>query len=118
MRQRSVLLPDEVAEGFRSAIEIFRRYHAPWEETAALLYWSQALFAASQARESFQKFEAAFAIFDQIATPQWNARIADRRVSLPDAGQPFGTDNDRRRHRSRMFSAKKVTTGRFPSVAR
>jgi len=75
LRQRSVLLPEEVAEGFRAAIEIFRRCHAPWEETASLLYWSQALFAVSQARESFQKFEAAFAIFDQIATPRWNARL-------------------------------------------
>ena len=92
MRQRSVLLPDEVAEGFRSAIEIFRRYHAPWEETAALLYWSQALFAASQARESFQKFEDAFAIFDQIATPQWNARLQTdvfRFLTLDSLAEPI-----------------------------
>ena len=93
LHQRSVLLPEEVAEGFRAAIEIFRRYHAPWEETAALLYWSQALFAASQIRQSFEKFEAAFAIFDQIATPQWNERSQTDAVSLPHSGQPCGTDN-------------------------
>jgi tetratricopeptide (TPR) repeat protein len=75
LHRRSAQLPDEVAEGFRAAIEIFRRYHAPWEETASLLYWSQALFAASQIRQSFEKYEAAFAIFDQIATPQWKERI-------------------------------------------
>lgn len=75
LHRRSAQLPDEVAEGFSAAIEIFRGCQAPWEETAALLYWSQALFAASQIRQSFEKYEAAFAIFDQIATPQWKERI-------------------------------------------
>lgn len=92
LHQRSVLLPEEVVEGFRTAIEIFRRYRAPWEETAALLYWSQTLFAASQIRESFEKFEAAFAIFDQIATPQWNARLQTdlfRFITLDSLAEPI-----------------------------
>jgi hypothetical protein len=75
LERQPTRLPEEVAAGFRAAIEIFRHYHAPWEESAAILYWSQALFAASQIRESFEKFITAFAIFDRIATPRWNERI-------------------------------------------
>ena len=75
LERRPTRLPEEVADGFRAAIDIFRHYHAPWEESAAVLYWSQALFAASQIRQSFEKFITAFAIFDRIATPRWNERI-------------------------------------------
>ena len=92
LHHRSVLLPKEIAQGFRAAIEVFRRYHAPWEETAALLYWSQALFAASQIRQSFEKFEAAFAIFDKIATPRWNERIQldlFRFITLDSLSEPL-----------------------------
>jgi len=90
--RRSVVLPNEVVEGFRAAIEIFRHYHAPWEETAALLYWSQALFAASQIRQSFERYEAAFAIFDRIATPQWRERIQPelfRFITLDTLSEPL-----------------------------
>jgi tetratricopeptide (TPR) repeat protein len=67
-------LPEEVADGFRAAIEIFRRYRAPWEEAGALLFWSRVLFAASRQRESAGKFNAAFAIFERVGTPQWSER--------------------------------------------
>jgi hypothetical protein len=67
-------LPEEVADGFRAAIEIFRRYRAPWEEAGALLFWSRVLFAASRQRESAEKFNAAFAIFERVGTPQWSER--------------------------------------------
>jgi len=75
LERRSTMLPDDAVAGFGAAIEIFRHYHVPWEETAALLYWSQALFAASQIRRSLEKFEDAFAIFDRIATPRWAERL-------------------------------------------
>jgi tetratricopeptide (TPR) repeat protein len=75
LERQPTRLPEEVADGFRAAIDIFRHYHAPWEESAAILYWSQALFATSQIRQSIEKFIAAFTIFDRIATPRWNERI-------------------------------------------
>ncbi len=117
LHHRSVLLPEEIAQGFRAAIEIFRRYHAPWEETAALLYWSQALFAASQIRQSFEKFEAAFAIFDRIATPRWNERIQTdlfRFITLDSLAEPITIGDGA----GSNVSARKVTTGRFLSTAR
>ena len=65
----------EVAAEFRAAIDIFRRCHAPWEETATLLYWAQSLFATRQIREAMQTFESAFAIFDRIGNRQWSEQI-------------------------------------------
>ena len=47
---------------FKTAIEIFRRYHVELEEAAVLMYWSRVLFAAEQHRQSAEKFNAAFAI--------------------------------------------------------
>lgn len=64
-------LPEKVADGFRSAVEIFRRYNAPWEEAAAFIYWARVAFAASRHRQAVEKNNLAFAIFDRIATPQW-----------------------------------------------
>lgn len=72
---RGVQLPKEVTEGFRSSISIYQHYRSPWEEAASLLYWSQLLFAASQIRESVEKFNAAFDIFDRIAPRQWSKRL-------------------------------------------
>ena len=75
MDRRAVELGTEVYDGFRAAIEIFRRHHAPWEESAAQLYWAQALFAASQLRASMKKFGEAYEIFDRIGTPRWREQI-------------------------------------------
>ena len=66
------VVPEEAASEFRTAIEIFRRYHAPWEEASVLLYWAQALMVLSQVRQAAEKYQAAFTIFDRIATPRWN----------------------------------------------
>ncbi len=68
-------LPDEVAEEFRAAIGIFRRYHAPWEVVGVQLFWSRVLFAASRHRASAEKYNAAFAGLDSIATPLFRERI-------------------------------------------
>ena len=68
-------LPEEVVEGFRAAIEIFRRYNAPWEEAAALIFWSRVCSDASRHRQAAEKFNAAFAIFDRLETPQWSERL-------------------------------------------
>jgi tetratricopeptide (TPR) repeat protein len=65
-------MPEEASDGFRAAIEVFQRYHAPWEEASVLLYWAQAQMVLSQVRLAAEKYQAAFAIFDRIATPRWN----------------------------------------------
>ena len=68
--------PDEVAEGFRAAIEIFRRYHAPWEEAGALLFWSRVLFAASVIAQSVRKSSMPH-LRSSIKSQrrQWNERL-------------------------------------------
>ena len=68
-------LPEEVVEGFRAAIQIFRRYNAPWEEAAALIFWSRVLSDSSRHRQAAEKFNAAFAIFDRLEAPQWSERL-------------------------------------------
>ncbi len=68
-RTRPIKLPDKVAEGFSAAIEIFRRYHAPWEEASVLAYWSRVLLASGHHRESVEKFNLGFAIFDSLEAP-------------------------------------------------
>jgi len=75
-RTRPIKLPDKVAEGFSAAIEIFRRYHAPWEEASVLAYWSRVLLASGHHRESVEKFNLGFAIFDSLeAPPQLTDRV-------------------------------------------
>ena len=68
-------LPEEVVAGFRAAIQIFRRCNAPWEEAAALIFWSRVLSDSSRHRQAAEKFNAAFAIFDRLETPQWSERL-------------------------------------------
>jgi tetratricopeptide (TPR) repeat protein len=68
-------LPQEVVDGFRAAIQIFRRCNAPWEEAGALLFWSRVLSDSSRHRQAAEKFNAAFAIFDRLETPQWSERL-------------------------------------------
>jgi tetratricopeptide (TPR) repeat protein len=74
-RNRPLKLPDQVEDGFGAAIEIFRRYHAPWEEASALALWSRVLLAAGHHRQSVEKFNWAFAIFDSLDAP---AQLTDR----------------------------------------
>jgi hypothetical protein len=74
-RNRPLKLPDGVDDGFGAAIEIFRRYHAPWEEAGALALWSRILLAAGHHRRSVEKFNLAFAIFDSFEAP---AQLTDR----------------------------------------
>ncbi len=74
-RSRPLKLPDQVEDSFGAAIEIFRRYHAPWEEASALTFWSRVLLAAGHHRQSVEKFNLAFAIFDSLEAP---AQLTDR----------------------------------------
>jgi tetratricopeptide (TPR) repeat protein len=68
-------LPEKIADEFRDAIEIFRRYHAPWEEAAAFIFWARVAFAASRHRQAVEKNNLAFAIFERMDSPQWSERL-------------------------------------------
>jgi hypothetical protein len=74
-RMKPVKLPDRVTEGFGAAIEIFRRYHSPWDEAMVLALWSRVLLASGHHRQSVEKFNWAFAIFDSLEAP---AQLTDR----------------------------------------
>ena len=74
-RNGALRLPEHIADGFRDSIEIFRRYHAPFEECAAMIFWSRAFYAAAPHRRSTEKFNAAFAILEKIATPLFCERL-------------------------------------------
>jgi tetratricopeptide (TPR) repeat protein len=66
--------------GFDAAVEIFRRYTCPWEESDTFYYWGRALLAAGDRARAQQKFDAAIAIYRRIgAGPQWIDRISDAR---------------------------------------
>jgi tetratricopeptide (TPR) repeat protein len=89
-------LPEEVVDGFRAAIQIFRRYNAPWEEAAALIFWSRVLSDSSRHRQAAEKFNAAFAIFERLETPQWSERLYAelfRFLKLDSRAVSIRTDN-------------------------
>jgi tetratricopeptide (TPR) repeat protein len=104
-RYGALRLPDDLADGFRESIRIYRHYHAPWEECAALLYWSRAFYAAAPHRRSTEKFNEAFAIFEGIATPLWCERMQaeifrflteDAHLVAATAGEAHSSDVFRR----------------------
>jgi tetratricopeptide (TPR) repeat protein len=74
-RGAALRLPEKIADGFREAIEIFRRYHAPWEEAAAFIFWARVAFASSRHRQAVEKNNLAFAIFERTDSPQWCERL-------------------------------------------
>jgi hypothetical protein len=104
-RNGALRLPEDFADGFRESIEIFRRCHAPWEECAALLFWSRVFYAAAPHRRSTEKFNQAFAILDKIATPLWCERMQaeifrflteDAHLIAATSGEAHSTDVFRR----------------------
>ncbi|HZY58544.1 MAG TPA: hypothetical protein VFE56_02195, partial [Candidatus Binataceae bacterium] len=62
--------------GFGAAVETFRRYTCPWEESDTFYYWGRALLAAGERVRAAEQFDAALAIYGRIgAGPQWIQRI-------------------------------------------
>jgi hypothetical protein len=62
--------------GFGAAVEIFRRYTCPWEESDTFYYWGCALLAADERARAEERFAAAIAIYRRLgAGPQWIDRI-------------------------------------------
>ena len=75
-RIRPIKLPDKVNKGFSAAIEIFRRYHAPWEEVQTLGFWARVLLGAGHHRQSREKLNLALAICDSVGAPvQFTDRV-------------------------------------------
>jgi tetratricopeptide (TPR) repeat protein len=67
--------------GFAAAVEIFRRYTCPWEESDTYYYWGRALLAAGERDRAAGKFDAGLAIYRRLgAGAQWTDRIEAARA--------------------------------------
>jgi tetratricopeptide (TPR) repeat protein len=78
---------------FEKSVQIFRRYHVPFEEAEALHYWGRALNAAGKHGWVNEKLDAAIEIYRRCsAGERWVERVeADRRPSPARAemGEPI-----------------------------
>ncbi len=65
---------------FEKAVEIFRRYHVPFEEAEALHYWGRALNASGEHGRASEKLDAAIEIYRRCGSSErWVERVeADR----------------------------------------
>jgi tetratricopeptide (TPR) repeat protein len=69
---------------FEKSVQIFRRYHVPFEEAEALYYWGRALNAHGDAVRATEKFDAAIEIYHQVGAGQrWIERIEKAAASTP-----------------------------------
>ena len=67
---------------FEKAIEIFRRYHVPFEEAEALYYWGRALNASGEHGMANEKLDAAIEIYRRCGAGQrWVERVETARKS-------------------------------------
>jgi tetratricopeptide (TPR) repeat protein len=69
---------------FEKAVEIFRRYHVPFEEAEALHYWGRALNASGEHGRAHEKLDAAIEIYRRCgAGERWVERVEADRASSP-----------------------------------
>ena len=69
---------------FEKAVEIFRRYHVPFEEAEALHYWGRALSASDDHGRANEKLDAAIEIYRRCgAGERWVQRVEADRASSP-----------------------------------
>ena len=69
---------------FEKAVEIFRRYHVPFEEAEALHYWGRALNASGEHGRASEKLDAAIEIYRRCgAGERWVERVEANRQSSP-----------------------------------
>ncbi len=68
---------------FEKSVQIFRRYHVPFEEAEALHYWGRALNASGEHGRANEKLDAAIEIYRRCGTGErWVERVeTDRRPS-------------------------------------
>jgi tetratricopeptide (TPR) repeat protein len=71
---------EDAEKQFEKAVDIFRRYHVPFEEAEALHYWGRALNASSEQGRANEKLDAAIEIYRRCgAGDRWVQRVeADR----------------------------------------
>jgi tetratricopeptide (TPR) repeat protein len=69
---------------FGKAVEIFRRYHVPFEEAEAMHYWGRALNASGEHGRANERLDAAIEIYRRCgAGERWVERVEkDRPASL------------------------------------
>jgi tetratricopeptide (TPR) repeat protein len=67
---------DEADKRFREAIQIFRRFHLPFEEARTLRYWARTLLRSVHLDQANSMFDAAIAIYRRCgAGESWSERI-------------------------------------------
>ena len=75
---------EEAERQFEKAVEIFRRYHVPFEEAEALHYWGRALNASGEHGRANDKLDAAIEIYRRCgAGERWVQRVEADRPSSP-----------------------------------
>ena len=75
---------EDAEKQFERAIEIFRRYHVPFEEAEALHYWGRALNASGEHSRTNEKLDAAIEIYRRCgAGERWVQRVETDRPSSP-----------------------------------
>jgi tetratricopeptide (TPR) repeat protein len=79
---------DKGEESFHRAVEVFNGYHAPWEESEALIYWGQSLLSQGETQRATEKFERARSIYRSIGT---GARWIER---LDECAHPISNPQD------------------------
>jgi tetratricopeptide (TPR) repeat protein len=69
---------------FEKSVQIFRRYHVPFEEAEALHYWGRALNAAGEHGRANEKLDAAIEIYRRCgAGARWVELVEADRPSSP-----------------------------------
>ena len=75
---------DDAETRFEKAVEIFHRYHVPFEEAEALNYWGRALNASGEQGRANEKFDAAIEIYRRCgAGERWVQRVETDRQTSP-----------------------------------
>jgi tetratricopeptide (TPR) repeat protein len=67
---------------FQQAVEVFRRYHVPWDEAEAFLLWGRALSRAGNASGARDRLDAAADIYRRIGAGQaWLERAKEAQTT-------------------------------------
>jgi class 3 adenylate cyclase/tetratricopeptide (TPR) repeat protein len=76
--------PAGAETAFSRAVDVFRRFHLPWEEAEALRLWGRALLHAGEPQAADARLQAAAEIYERCeAGRPWLDRLAVNEVILP-----------------------------------
>lgn len=66
---------------FEEAVEVFRRFHVPWDQAEAFLLWGRALRQAGDHARAIECLDAATEIYRRMgAGPAWLERVQEART--------------------------------------